>query len=350
MTSQTLRRGFLRDCATLAGVGCLATVGCVPTGQGPLPDLVWGRRGFSPGRFQRPRAVTIDELDQLYIVDITGRIQVFDADGNLIRWWSTPQTKNGRPTGLAIASAPRDTRNPNVQNNGPAKGSGLNSKTPAKPADQKRLLVADTHYYRMLAYTLEGELCDDEQIGGVAGHSPGEFAFVTDAVCDDQGCYYIGEYNASDRIQKFAPDGSFVTQFGGNGQQPGQLFRPQSLVIRDDVLWVADACNHRIQRFDIREETPRLIDVWGSAGTGNGQFYFPYDLTIASDGTVVVVEYKNNRIQRFDPAGKWIATWGGPGFDPGRLNQPWGVVVDSKDRIHVLDSYNHRVQRLHLPG
>ena len=92
------------------------------------------------------------------------------------------------------------------------------------------------------------------------------------------------------------------------------------------------------------------MDAWGSAGTANGQFYFPYDLTIASDGTVVVVEYKNSRIQRFDATGKWIATWGGPGFDPGRLNQPWGVAVDSKDRIHVLDSYNHRVQRLHLPS
>jgi sugar lactone lactonase YvrE len=356
MTSQTHRRRFLRDCVTLAGAGCLATVGCVPTGQGPLPDLVWGRRGFSPGRFQRPRAVTIDELDQLYIVDMTGRIQVFDADGNLIRWWSTPETKNGRPTGLAIAQAPRDSAphetplQPDAKKAGPEKKSGLKQKSPAGRAGEKRLLVADTHYYRMLSYTLEGELCEQEQIGGVAGHLPGEFAFVTDAVCDAQGCFYIGEYNASDRIQKFAPDGSFLTQWGGNGHRPGQLFRPQSLVIRDDVLWVADACNHRIQRFDIREETPRLIDTWGSAGTANGQFYFPYDLTIASDGTVVVVEYKNNRIQRFDPAGKWIATWGGPGFDPGRLNQPWGVVVDSKDRIHVLDSYNHRVQRLHLPS
>lgn len=333
----------------MAAAGCLATVGCVPTGQGSLPDLVWGRRGFSPGRFQRPRAVAIDELDLLYIVDITGRIQVFDVDGNLIRWWSTPETKNGRPTGLAIASRPSHTTPPDASDGATSSG-GPQPKRPATDHSGKRLLVADTHYYRMLSYTPEGELCEDEQIGGVAGHAPGEFAFVTDAVCDADGCYYIGEYNASDRIQKFAPDGSFITQWGGNGHQPGKLFRPQSLVIRDHVLWVADACNHRIQRFDIREETPRLIDAWGSAGTGNGQFYFPYDLAIASDGTVVVVEYKNCRIQRFDPTGKWIATWGGPGFDPGRLNQPWGVAVDSQDRIHVLDSYNHRVQRLQLPS
>jgi sugar lactone lactonase YvrE len=331
MAARVSRRGFLREFACWAGVaGGLSTVGCVPTGQGPLPELVWGRRGFSEGRFQTPRAITIDESDLLYIVDKTGRIQVFDVDGHFLRWWQTPQTANGKPTGLAIRKATGGAT--------------------ADSSDSRRLLVADTHYYRMLSYTLDGRLCPDEQIGGVAGHLPGEFAFVTDAACDDQGCFYIGEYSASDRIQKFDPLGNFLTQWGGNGHEPGKFFRPQSLVIRDNVLWIADACNHRIQRFDVREETPRLIDIWGGPGTAKGKFHFPYDLAIASDQSVVVVEYKNNRVQRFDRDGKWIASWGGPGFEPGRLNGPWGLVIDSQDRIHVLDTGNHRVQRLHLPG
>ena len=86
-------------------MGSFASVGCVPTGQGPLPDLVWGRRGMSEGRFLKPRAITIDDEDRLYIVDTTGRIQVFDTDGNFIRFWSTPETANGRPTGLAIQAS-----------------------------------------------------------------------------------------------------------------------------------------------------------------------------------------------------------------------------------------------------
>ena len=328
---QSDRRSFLKGCAGSIAAGSLLSTGCVPTGQGPLPDLVWGRRGISEGRFLKPRAIAIDELDQLYIVDTTGRIQVFDPNGTLLRWWSTPQTKNGRPTGMAVRSQP-------------ASGASDNGDT------QTRLLVADTHYYRMLSYTLDGKLLPDEQIGGTSGHQPGEFAFVTDAVCDQHGCFYIGEYNASDRIQKFDPEGNFLTQWGGNGQEPGKFVRPQSLVVREDVLWVADSCNHRIQRFDIREETPRLIDIWGGPGTDKGEFYYPYDMAFASDGTLLVIEYKNNRIQRLDPDGKWIASWGGPGFEPGRLNQPWGVVIDSQDRVHVLDSNNHRVQRIKLPA
>ena len=120
-------------------------------------------------------------------------------------------------------------------------------------------------------------------------------------------------------------------------------------MIQEDVLWVVDSCNHRIQRFDISVTPPRLIDIWGQAGSANGEFFYPYDLAIASDGSVVVIEYKNNRLQRFSSSGEWIASWGGPGFEPGKLNQPWGVVVDSKDRVHILDSNNHRIQRIELP-
>ncbi len=319
------RRRFLAGGLTLATATVSGIPGCISSGRHDQPDLVWGRRGLSEGRFLKPRAITIDDLDQLYIVDTTGRIQVFDADGGFIRYWQTPQTANGRPTGMSFQVAA------------------------SNPSGQARLLVADTHYYRMLAYTPQGELIGQDQIGGAAGHLPGQFAFVTDAVTDDQGCVYVGEYNASDRIQKFDPEGNFLLQWGGTGETPGKFLRPQSLVIRDDVLWVADACNHRIQRFDLRDETPRLIDVWGGPGTEPGQFYYPYDLDLASDGSLVVVEYKNNRIQRLDPEGRPIAMWGSPGFEPGMLNQPWGIVVDSLDRVHVLDSNNHRVQRIQLP-
>jgi DNA-binding beta-propeller fold protein YncE len=297
--------------------------GCVAHTDPALPELVWGRRGLADGRFIKPRAVAIDQQDQLYIVDTTGRIQVFDGLGNWLRGWVTPQITNGKPTGLAIQN---------------------------RVGESARLLVADTHYYRMLVYELDGTLVESAQIGGVAGHQPGEFAFVTDAVSDAAGCFYIGEYNASDRIQKFDPDGKFMTSWGGNGNEPGKFVRPQSLLIDGDVLWVCDSCNHRIQRFDIRPSTPELIDIWGGPGEGPGEFYYPYDIAIAADRSVVVVEHKNNRVQRFDAAGNWIASWGGPGIEPGQLNGPWGVVFDSQDHLYILDSSNHRVQRIALPG
>ena len=323
------RRNFLNSLGRTA-LGCslaatgLASTGCVPMGDPSIPQAVWGRRGMSDGRFLKPRAMTIDDNDDLYIVDTTGRIQVFNAEGILQRFWKTPQTTNGRPTGMAFR------------------------KHAGKDAEP-RIYVADTHYYRMLAYRPDGELLEDEKIGGTAGHSPGEFAFVTDAVCDQHGCFYIGEYGDSDRIQKFSPDGQFMTQWGGTGKEPGKFVRPQSLVVDGDTLVVCDACNHRIQRFDISLDQPQLMNVWGKEGKGQSEFYYPYDIAIASDGSLIVCEYGNQRLQRFDRKGNWMASWGGPGFEPGQLYQPWGVVVDSRDRVHILDSNNHRVQRIGLP-
>ncbi len=322
---RTTRRRWLGESCGAIGSLMVATTGCLPSGRHAKPERVWGRRGFSNGRFLKPRAITIDANDHLYIVDTTGRIQVFDEDGTLLRVWKTPQTKNGRPTGLAIRSA-------------------INTD------EQPKLLVADTHYYRMLCYQLDGVLIEDAQIGGTPGHGPGQFAFVTDAVCDRDGCYYIGEYGDSDRIQKFDPDGNFMTQWGGTGRQPKKFVRPQSLLVNGSTLWIVDAGNHRIQLYDIQPEIPRLIDVWGREGAEAGQFYYPYDLAVASDGSVIVCEYGNQRLQRLDARGNPIAMWGGPGLQPGQLYQPWGVVVDSRDRVHVLDSNNHRVQRLHLPA
>ncbi len=319
------RRQMLRQtgCAAAAVVTAAAT-GCVPASGHGQTELVWGRRGQSSGRFLKPRAITIDRNDHLYIVDTTGRIQVFDRDGNWLREWKTPQTKNGRPTGLAVQ-------------HGPTPGDDL-------------LLVADTHYYRMLVYTLDGQRVQDKEIGGQAGRAPGQFAFVTDAVSDRDGCYYIGEYGDSDRIQKFDPDGNFITQWGGTGREKEKFVRPQSLVIDGDVLWIADACNHRIQRYDISGPRPRWIDVWGQQGNQPGQFHYPYDLALLSDGGVLVCEYGNQRIQRLAADGTPQAIWGAPGFEIGQLYQPWGLVVDSKQRMHVLDSNNHRIQRTRLPA
>src|SRR4051812_372470 len=61
--------------------GCFAAVvlltccGCLePAESAGELELVWGEHGSSEGRFQKPRAMTIDAEDHLYIVDMTARI------------------------------------------------------------------------------------------------------------------------------------------------------------------------------------------------------------------------------------------------------------------------------------
>jgi len=304
--------GTVAVLAVLLGA-CLAS-GCVGemSSDGEL-DRVWGRRGLSEGRLHKPRAMAIDAQDQVYIVDMTARIQVFDADGKFLRGWQTPTHENGRPSGLTI--------------------------------DQDgRLLVADTHYYRMLVYSPTGELIDT--VGGVMGHAPGEFGLVTDAVQDSQGNYYIAEYGEYDRIQKFSSDYEFLLEWGGHGSEPGEFIRPQNMTIdENDHIWVADACNHRIQVFD---GEGKLLDHWGQQGSAPGELSYPYDLVFDHQGNLLVCEFGNHRVQKFSRDGKSLGCWGTNGRREGQLHNPWALVCDGDGRVHVLDTNNHRVQRITL--
>lgn len=299
--------------ASLA-VMAVALGGCDedPYAAGEL-ELTWGRHGISDGRLFKPRAMAIDEEDHLYIVDMTARIQVFDRDGNFLRSWKTPAHEAGRPTGLSMD---RDGN----------------------------LLVADTHYFRVLVYSKEGELL--RTLGGTQGDQPGEFGLVTDCVQDSQGNYYVSQYGEFDRIQKFSREGEFLLQWGGHGAELGSFVRPQSMFIDEqDHLWVTDACNHRVQCFDSQGN---LLLNWGQEGDGLGQLRYPYGITVDEDGNFLLVEYGNHRLQRFTRDGKSLGCWGSVGRGEGQLYNPWAVVVDSQGAIHVLDTGNHRVHRLRM--
>lgn len=314
-----VQRAPLVESIALVGFSIAILAGCGGTREGAaVPDLIIGRFGEAKEEFNKPRAIAIDKQDRLFVVDMTARIQVFDRDGKFLKTWKTPASENGRPTGLSID---RD-------------GS---------------LLVADTHYFRVLPYNSEGVLQEDRIIGGVCGHGPGEFHFVTDVVQDSLGNYFVGEYGEFDRIQKFDRDRNFVYQFGSHGEEPGQFRRPQSLAMdSSDCLWVADANNHRIQQFDVRGETPKLLQVWGVEGEEIGQLRYPFGIQLGADDTIYVCEFGNGRVQQFTRSGKYLAHWGTQGRGPGKFSQPWSCAMDSQGHLFVLDSYNHRIQRFPL--
>ena len=322
MTDNRTRHDFSRRefaAGLIATTTALSMTGCVPsTGANAVPDSVWGRKGLSDGKLMKPRAMTIDENDELYVVDITGRVQVFNADGEFQRNWNTPAIKQGRPTGLGVA----------------IDGS---------------ILVADTHYYQVLVYSKDGELDTERTIGGEYGDGPSQFHFVTDVVQDKRGHFYVGQYGQIDRIQEFAPDGSYLREWGKQGSEPGEFSRPQAIECdKDGLVWIADACNHRIQVYDVSGPKPELVKIWGKPGKEIGELQTPYGIAFDQDATLLVAEFGNHRIQRFSREGEPLEFWGSVGTDPGQLQNPWAVVVDSKRNMHVLDTMNHRLQRYSL--
>lgn len=291
----------------------LALAGCgVATDS--APEAVWGIHGTRAGWLQKPRVAAFDAADQIYIADLTDRIQVFDRDGKFLRNWRMPALNVDGPSGLTVDR-------------------------------WGRVLVADTHFYRVMVYSRDGELL--MQIGdGVQGTEPGRFGYPTDVVCDKAGNFYVSEYGENDRVQVFSPEGKWLRQWGGHGDEPGQFLKPRAMAIdEDDRIYVADSCNHRVQVFDT---AGKLLDIWGAQGAGRGEMSYPYDIALGPDGSLYVVEYANHRVQRFTRDGRSLGTWGSPGRGTGQLYNPWALAVDSQGAVSVIDTLNHRVQRFRM--
>ena len=137
--------------------------------------------------------------------------------------------------------------------------------------------------------------------------------------------------------------GDFLFCFGTPGNGAGQLARPSALCVDSarKCLYVADACNHSIAIYDFDGS---LVEYIGSVGRSAGQLRYPYDLALLDDGTLVVCEYGNNRLQLFGPDRKSLAVCGRAGRQPGQLAYPWGVSVDARRRAFIVDAGNNRIQ------
>ena len=308
--SRTRSAGLLLLPSVLAWGILLQATGCERT----VPDdhaveFVFGQTGRADGEFSYPRAISISPVDgRVFIVDKTARIQRFGPDGAFERAWRMPEYANGKPTGLHVDG-------------------------------QNRVWVADTHYARVICYDRDGK---ELFRFGSAGEGPGEFIFPTSVLVDRDGSIYVGEYGGNDRISKFSPRREYLFSFADKASGEGWVERPTEILCDEGgVLWVADAINRRICRYD---RGGRFLSAFPVGESEPGRLSFPYGLALEKKGTLLVADRGNNRIVRFGPGGEVQGVWGVQGRLAGQLRQPWGVAVGAGGRIYCLDSWNNRVQ------
>ncbi len=92
------------------------------------------------------------------------------------------------------------------------------------------------------------------------------------------------------------------------------------------------------------------LNTFGTFGSQRGRFNSPKGVAIDSQGNIYVADQRNNRIQKFDPAGRQLLAWGSSGSDNGQFNQPSGVFVGRGDHVYVTDTWNHRIQKFDSEG
>ena len=161
----------------------------------------------------------------------------------------------------------------------------------------------------------------------------GQFNYLTDIGIDNFGNIYTLEVYSS-RVQKFTANGVFIAKWGSYGPADGQFDRPTVLAVdENNNIYVCDRYNNRIQKFD-----------------SNGNFIAKWPMTdprsVSSDkrGGIYVVVGGSNSVKKYNPSGVLLGSFGSTGNGDGQFDHPRKTATDSNGNIYVVDSYNHRVQ------
>ena len=125
----------------------------------------------------------------------------------------------------------------------------------------------------------------------------------------------------------------FTQSWGSEGTGPGEFKDPIGVAIGPSGdIYVTDTGNNRIQRF---RPDGAFVSGWGERGDKLGQLDRPMHAVFAPDGYLYVAEYLNDRIQVFTENGKAVRALGRSGTEPGTFDAPGGVAVASNSDVYV---------------
>jgi DNA-binding beta-propeller fold protein YncE len=134
----------------------------------------------------------------------------------------------------------------------------------------------------------------------------------------------------------------------------GMFTVPHSVrVDPDGNVWTVDAGSSTILKFTSQGKKLQEISV-GEIATGD-KCAFPTlcgttDITFGPNGRLFISDgYGNARILEYASDGKRVKVWGSAGTGPGQFQIPHGIANDGRT-LYVADRGNSRVQRFDLDG
>jgi len=209
-------------------------------------------------RLEYPISVVSDNAGSIYVSDPElGKVIVYDSRGDF-RFYFDGDI--GRPAGLAM--------------------------------DNKRGLVyvADSLGHAVHIYGTDGKR---KRSIGKRGEGDGEFNYPGHLVVDRDGTLYVSDF-LNFRIQIFSPEGRFIAKFGKVGDSYDALDKPKGIgVDNEGHIYVVDGAKDMVKIFD---RNGRLLLFFGETGHDYGQFYLPTGMYIENN-VIYVADTINRRIQ-----------------------------------------------------
>lgn len=261
-------------------------------------NLILGEEGLGQGQFYDLRSVAVDPAGNIIAADYqSGRIQLFDSSGNFQALWQFEQE-----TIISVLDI-----GPNGDVYALMDGDLHHLSSPAG-TDLGQIPHPNEAYFYFddLALTPSGEIVaigEDtlvhlSQTGALRWSIPGRevipnFSDFARLDLDSQGNIYIlgatSDFRGQNEVVfKFTADGQYVSQFGGSGEENGQLDSPYDLAVDSaGQIFVGDW-----QGIEVLDSSGRYI-------TRLPVNTYPFGLFI-SDQNQLFITTNNNQIYRYN--------------------------------------------------
>ena len=270
--------------------------------------------------------VAVDSRDQVYLFNRGEHpVIVCDRDGNVLRTWGQGMFSD-RTHGIRIG--PDDS---------------------VYCVDDKMGTIQKFTSEGKLLMTIGEAFKPAPKWGGLPFNRPTQAA-----VSPVTGDLYISDGYANYRVHRYSPDGKHVLSWGAPGIDAGDFVTPHNLYVdSDDLVYVCDRDNHRIQIFDAHG---KFVTMWNN-------IHRPTCICIDPEDHVIIGElngFENvddcpslgHRVGVYDKGGNLLTRFGRPeeGEGPDQFIAPHGIDVDSRGDMYVCDvGYTVRGQYMDPP-